>query len=208
MTIRDNFSKIKNQIADRAKLIAVSKTQSAEKIEAALATGHRIFGENRVQEALTHWSEHRKNYSDLELHLIGPLQTNKAKDAVALFDVIQTIDRENLVDALVKEEKKQNRELKHFIQINTGDELQKAGVSVAAFSALLDYTRKNGLNVTGVMCIPPVDENPEPHFRLLKRMANEYHLPDISMGMSGDYEAAIECGATYVRIGTALFGER
>lgn len=208
MSLNENFSRVKKQIADRARLIAVSKTQSAEKIFAALETGHRLFGENRVQEALSHWTEHRKDFPDLELHLIGSLQTNKAKDAVSLFDIIQTIDRESLIDALVKEQIKQNRSLCYFIQVNTGNEEQKAGVSIDDVPTLLNYARDKGLKVIGLMCIPPIDENPENHFQRLKKIADENNLKELSMGMSGDFEAAIEQGATYVRIGTALFGDR
>lgn len=208
MSINENFFQIKKQIADRAQLIAVSKTQSAEKISAALETGHRLFGENRVQEAISHWAEHRKVLPDLILHLIGPLQTNKTKDAVALFNSIQTVDRESLIDALVKEQVKQNRVLDYFIQVNTGNEEQKAGVSVDDVPALLKYARDKGLKVIGLMCIPPVDEKPQSHFQLLKKLAVDNNLPEVSMGMSGDYEAAIDEGATYVRIGTALFGDR
>lgn len=206
--IAQNFNVIKKQIANFAKLIAVTKTQSRDKIQVALDIGHRLFGENRVQEALTHWSEHRRNYPDLELHLIGPLQTNKAKDAVALFNVIQTIDREALVDAIAKEEKKQNKKLKYFIQVNTGNEAQKSGVNVENFLSLLKYARDNELNIIGLMCIPPVDENPDPHFKLLKNLADQNNLKELSMGMSSDFETAIDCGATYVRVGSALFGER
>ncbi len=206
--VSQNFVFIKEKIADRAQLIAVSKNQSPDKIQSALDCGHRLFGENRVQEALTHWSEHRRNYPDLELHLIGPLQTNKAKDAVALFNVIQTIDREALVDAIAKEEKKQNKKLNYFIQVNTGNEEQKSGVSVENFLSLLKYARDNELNIIGLMCIPPIGEDPVPHFKLLKDLADQNNLKELSMGMSSDFETAIDCGASYVRVGSALFGER
>ncbi len=208
MNIQENFQEIKSAIAGRVKLIAVSKNQSVEKIQAALIYGHRLFGENRVQEAKAHWEDLKKSYSDLELHLIGPLQTNKTKDAVALFDVIQTLDRKNLVDALAKEERKQNKKLKYFIQVNTGGEEQKAGIAVDGLSLLLKYAQAKELNVIGLMCIPPVDENPDPHFKLLKNLADQNNLKELSMGMSGDFETAINCGATYVRVGSALFGER
>ncbi len=207
-TVSENFRRINSLIKNRTQLIAVSKNQSPDKIQSALDCGHRLFGENRVQEALTHWSEHRRNYPDLELHLIGPLQTNKAKDAVALFNVIQTIDRETLIDAIAKEEKKQNKKLKYFIQVNTGNEAQKSGVNVKNFLSLLKYARDNELNIIGLMCIPPVDENPDPHFKLLKNLADQNNLKELSMGMSSDFETAIDCGASYVRIGSALFGER
>lgn len=206
--IARNFTDIKTLIADRAKLIAVSKTQPPEKIDAALATGHRLFGENRVQEAQVHWAEHRQAYPDLELHLIGPLQTNKAKDAVALFDVIQTIDRKSIVEAVSKEIKKQNRNISVFIQVNTGQEKQKSGVSVENLDDLIEYSLENSLNLTGLMCIPPVNEDPAPHFQMLSELAKKHNLKELSMGMSGDFETAIEHGATYVRIGTSLFGKR
>lgn len=189
-------------------LVAVSKTQSSARIDEALAAGQRLFGENRVQEAKDHWAARRGAYPDLKLHLIGPLQTNKVKDAVALFDCIETLDREKLVDALLREMKKQNRFLPCFIQVNTGEEPQKAGVSPAALPVLLDYARKAGLEIRGMMCIPPVNEPPAPHFALLRKLAARHNLPELSMGMSADYERAIALGATYVRIGTALFGER
>ncbi len=206
--IEKNFQDIQKRIAGRAQLIAVSKNQSSEKIEEALKTGHRLFGENRVQEAKSHWQELRKTYPDLKLHLIGPLQTNKARDAVALFDVIETIDRENLVDEIAKESKKQNRHPDCFIQVNTGDEAQKAGVSLENFAGLLAYALEKGLKIKGLMCIPPVAADPAPHFALLKNLAAKNNLPELSMGMSGDFEIAIEEGATFVRVGTALFGER
>lgn len=189
-------------------LVAVSKMQPPEKIEAALAAGQRVFGENRVQEALEHWRGRRAQYPDLRLHLIGPLQTNKVRDAVQLFDCLETIDRPNLVEALAKEMQKQNRSLPCFIQVNTGDEAQKAGVSITELPALLEYCRTQGLTIRGLMCIPPVDEPPAPHFALLRQLAQRHDLADLSMGMSADFEIAVALGATHVRIGSALFGKR
>lgn len=206
--IAQNILKHRAVIAGRAKLIAVSKNQSDEKIAQSLEAGQRIFGENKVQEARQHWDGKRKYYPDLSLHLIGPLQSNKAKDAVALFDVIETLDRENLVDALFKEEAKQERHLTYFIQVNTGREGQKAGVMAEKLPELLQYARGKNLNVTGLMCIPPVDEDPRVHFAHLRKLAEEHGLLELSMGMSGDYEIALEEGASFVRIGTAIFGER
>lgn len=189
-------------------LVAVSKRQPKEKIERALEAGQRLFGENRVQEAQEHWSEIRTQYDDLKLHLLGPLQTNKSKDAVALFDVIETVDREKLAVALSEEMKKQNRSLPCFIQVNTGDEPQKAGILPKAIPSFLEFCQKQGLNIVGLMCIPPVDEPPALHFSFLKKLADENGLKELSMGMSGDYEKAIAVGATYVRVGTAIFGAR
>ena len=189
-------------------LVAVSKLQPPDRIRAALAAGHRLFGENRVQEAKAHWTDFRAQYPDLKLHLIGPLQTNKARDAVALFDVIETVDRPSLADALAKEMKKQGRNLPCFIQVNTGEEEQKGGVAPDNLPGLLDHSRRAGLDIHGLMCIPPVDEPPAPHFALLKKLTQRHRLAELSMGMSSDFEQAIALGATYIRIGTALFGER
>lgn len=191
------------------KLVAVSKTQPDEAIEAMLATGQRVFGENRVQEAQAHWAHRRETYPDLELHLIGPLQTNKAEDAVALFDVIQTLDRPKLARELSKAMAKLGRQLPCFIQVNTGEEPQKAGVSPSGLADLLALARNEyGLDVIGLMCIPPVDEPAGPHFALLADLAETHGLANLSMGMSSDYVLAAKYGATHVRVGTALFGER
>lgn len=190
-------------------LTAVSKTQPPEALEAALATGQRIFGENRVQEALMHWAERRAAYPDLELRLIGPLQTNKAVEAVELFDVIETLDREKLAVALAEAMKKTGRRPRVLVQVNTGAEPQKAGVLPADADALIAAARDtHGLIVEGLMCIPPADAAPGPHFELLAEIAARNGLSVLSMGMSGDYETAIRCGATHVRVGSALFGER
>ena len=189
-------------------LTAVSKTQPPEAIDAALAAGLRVFGENRVQEAQGRWTVRRPGLSDLELRLIGPLQSNKAEDAVALFDVIETLDREKLVGALGAAQKKLGLRPRVLIQVNTGEEPQKAGVSPRDVDALIASARATGLDVEGLMAIPPAEEEPTLHFALLAKIAARNGLRVLSMGMSSDYEAAIRLGATHVRLGTALFGER
>lgn len=189
-------------------LVAVSKKQPAERLEEALAAGQRLFGENRVQEAQSHWADRKRDYPDLQLHLIGPLQTNKVKEAVALFDVIETLDRPKLVLALAQEMKRQGRKLPCFIQVNTGAEDQKSGVSLDELPALLGLAKAEGLDVCGLMCIPPVQDPPALHFALLKKLADQNGLKDLSMGMSGDFEKAILLGATYIRVGTGVFGAR
>ena len=189
-------------------LIAVSKGQVDARIEAALAAGHRVFGENRVQEAEAHWADRRAAYPDLELHLIGPLQTNKVRDAVALFDVIQTVDREKLVDRLAAAFDRAGRQRTCFVQVNTGEESQKAGVLPEAADAFIAYCRAAGLPLAGLMCIPPVDEPPAPHFALLRTIAERNGLAGLSMGMSADFEIAVSLGATHVRVGTGVFGAR
>lgn len=190
-------------------LIAVSKTFDAEHILQALATGHRVFGENRVQESQGKWPALKETYPDTELHLIGPLQSNKAADAVALFDVIHTVDREKIAKALAAEMKKQERRLPVFIQVNTGSEPQKAGVLPAqADRFIANCVEEIGLNVIGLMCIPPFDEDPVPHFDQLGELRAKHSLPHLSMGMSSDFEAALRHGATHVRVGSAIFGGR
>ncbi len=192
-----------------AKLVAVSKMQSMKSIRAALDCGQRLFGENRVQEAQDHWADLKQEFPDIVLHLIGPLQTNKVRDAVALFDCIHTIDREKLADALAEEMKKQERNLPCLIQVNTGEEEQKAGIAPSMIPEFLEYCTKDcGLDIKGLMCIPPVEEPPALHFALLKKLAQENALTQLSMGMSADYERAVALGATYVRVGSLLFGER
>lgn len=189
-------------------LTAVSKTQPPEAIEAALAAGQRVFGENRVQEAQGRWQGSRETMSGLELRLIGPLQSNKAADAVALFDVIETLDRPKLADALALAGSRAGKPVRVLIQINTGAEPQKAGVLPGETADLIDHARRAGLIVEGLMCIPPADEAPGPHFALLRKIARRHGLETLSMGMSGDYETAIRFGATHVRVGSSLFGER
>lgn len=190
-------------------LIAVSKTHPAEAIAAAIAAGQRIFGENRVQEAQGKFPALKAQHPDLELHLIGPLQTNKVKDAVALGDVIQSLDRAKLAEALAAEMAKQNRFPKLFVQVNTGEEPQKAGIHPGDVDAFIRLCRDDlKLPVVGLMCIPPVDQHPAPHFALLAKIAARNNLAQLSMGMSGDFDTAIQCGATHVRVGTAIFGSR
>lgn len=194
--------------ADEIHLVAVSKQQPDDRVDAALSAGQRLFGENRVQEAMERWSVRRLLYPGLQLHLIGPLQTNKVREAVALFNVIETLDRIRLADALKAEMVRQEKFLPCFIQVNTGSEEQKAGVSPEDFPALLEHCRSIGLNVTGLMCIPPVNDPPALHFSLLKKIGRAAGLNHFSMGMSADFEKAIPLGATYIRLGTAIFGAR
>ena len=189
-------------------LTAVTKTQPQQALTAALAAGQRVFGENRVQEAQAHWGDIRDGIAGLELRLIGPLQTNKAADAVALFDVIETLDRPKLADALAAAADKAGRKVRVLVQVNTGAEPQKAGSLPEEVDALVAYARGKGLSVEGLMCIPPADEAPGPHFALLRKIARRNGLETLSMGMSGDYKTAIRFGATHVRVGSALFGER
>ncbi|MDD9908288.1 MAG: YggS family pyridoxal phosphate-dependent enzyme [Ahrensia sp.] len=190
-------------------LIAVSKTFGAEDIAPVLDAGHRIFGENRVQEAQGKWPQLQQRYNGVELHLIGPLQSNKAAAAVALFDVIQTVDREKIAKALASEMRKQNKHPSLFVQVNTGEEPQKAGIPPQNTSAFVERCRDaHGLTIDGLMCIPPFDENPGPHFALLRKLARECALEKLSMGMSSDFETAIAFGATHVRVGSAIFGSR
>ncbi len=190
-------------------LVAVSKTHGTHRTRKLLDAGQRVFGENRVQEAEGKFPALKTEYPDLKLHLIGPLQTNKAREAVALFDVIQSVDRERLAAALAKEMARSGRRPDCFIQVNTGEEPQKAGVLPAALDAFVAACRDtHKLPIVGLMCIPPVDEEPALHFALLAKMAARNGLASISMGMSADYETAIRLGATHVRVGTALFGQR
>jgi pyridoxal phosphate enzyme (YggS family) len=189
-------------------LLAVSKGQQSEQIRPLLEAGQSAFGENRVQEALAKWPSVKASYPHVALHLIGPLQTNKVRDAVAFFDVIHTLDRVKLADALARESASSGRAPLLFIQVNTGEEPQKAGVSPQAAPALISYARDLGLPLKGLMCIPPADVEPAPHFALLAKIARRHELSWLSMGMSGDFETAIRFGATHVRVGTALFGPR
>ncbi|MBF9233082.1 YggS family pyridoxal phosphate-dependent enzyme [Microvirga alba] len=190
-------------------LIAVSKTFPAEDIEPVLAAGQRVFGENYVQEAKAKWPDLRQRYSGVELHLIGPLQSNKAKDAVELFDVIHTLDRPSLAEALAKEIAKSGKTPRLLVQVNTGEEPQKGGVMPAEVDAFLAACRsKYGLTIEGLMCIPPAEDPPSPHFALLNTMAKRNGLRWLSMGMSADFDAAIQMGATHVRVGSAIFGTR
>ena len=217
--IADRVAFIRSRIAETAHsvgrdpasvtLTAVSKTQSPEAIDAILVTGQRIFGENRVQEAQGRWTERRADFADLQLRLIGPLQSNKADDAVALFDVIETLDREKPARTLAEAIQSAGRAPKLLVQVNTGAEPQKAGILPREADAFIALARETyGLAIEGLMAIPPADEAPGLHFALLARIAERNGLNVLSMGMSGDFETAIRFGATHVRVGSALFGER
>lgn len=190
-------------------LVAVSKTFDAADISPVIEAGQRVFGENRVQEAQGKWPDLKQAFADIELHLIGPLQSNKAKEAVALFDVIETVDRDKIAAELAKEITRQGRAPKLYVQVNTGSEPQKAGIEPRDAVAFVARCRDvHGLAIEGLMCIPPADENPGPHFALLEKLAHEAGVAKLSMGMSGDYETAIAFGATSVRVGSAIFGSR
>jgi hypothetical protein len=195
--------------AANVELIAVSKGHDAAAIEEALGGGQRLFGESRVQEASAKWLSLKARYPDAELHLIGPLQTNKVADAVRLFDVIESIDRDRIAAALAKEMQCAGRALPCFVQVNIGEEPQKAGIAPREADAFIARVRgEHGLNVQGLMCIPPVKQNPAPYFALLNQIARRNNIVDLSMGMSDDFETAILFGATHVRVGTAIFGSR
>lgn len=190
-------------------LVAVGKAHTAERSRAALAAGHRVFGENRVQEAEGKWPALKRDFPDTRLHLIGPLQTNKVRPAVALFDVIETVDRPKLAAALAREFDRSGRRLDCLVQVNTGAEPQKAGVMPEEADSFVERCRAEfALPVRGLMCIPPIDEEPSLHFALLREIARRHDLPWLSMGMSADYPVAIAFGATHVRVGTAVFGQR
>jgi len=217
--IADRLAAVKAQIAAAAAaagrdprdvaLVAVAKTHGPAAVEAALAAGQRLFGENRVQEAQAKYPALKARFPDLVLHLIGPLQTNKVKEAVALFDAIESLDRVKLADALAKEMARAGRRPSCFVQVNTGEEAQKAGIPPREADAFIAYCRDElGLPVVGLMCIPPVEEEPSPHFALLREIARRNGLASLSMGMSADFETAIRLGATHVRVGTAIFGAR
>jgi pyridoxal phosphate enzyme (YggS family) len=190
-------------------LIAVSKTFTAAEIEPAIAAGQLVFGENRVQEAKGKWPELKRKVPNLELHLIGPLQSNKAGEAVALFDAIHTIDRPKIAEAIAAENAKQGRNPQLFIQVNTGREPQKAGILPDEADSFIAFCRGQiGLAIAGLMCLPPLEESPRRHFEMLRDIARRNGLAGLSMGMSGDFEEAISCGATHVRVGSAIFGDR
>ncbi|MEW9805887.1 YggS family pyridoxal phosphate-dependent enzyme [Mesorhizobium sp. ZMM04-5] len=192
-----------------AVLVAVTKTFAAGEVGPVIEAGHRIFGENRVQEAQGKWPALKEEFAGIELHLIGPLQSNKAKEAVGLFDVIETVDREKIAAELAKEIARQGRRPRLYVQVNTGSEPQKAGIEPRDAVAFVKRCREtHGLSIEGLMCIPPANENPGPHFALLAKLAREAGLGKLSMGMSGDYETAVAFGATSVRIGSAIFGTR
>jgi pyridoxal phosphate enzyme (YggS family) len=190
-------------------LVAISKTFGLDAIEPVIAAGQRIFGENRVQEAKAKWSEIRARHGGLELHLVGPLQSNKAREAVALFDYIHTVDRSKIAAALAEEIARQGKRPRLFIEINTGAEPQKAGVLPENADAFIAECRdRHGLSIEGLMCIPPLSEAPAPHFALTEKIAKRNALSSLSMGMSADFASAIQFGATHVRVGTAIFGDR
>jgi pyridoxal phosphate enzyme (YggS family) len=218
VSVQENLSSILARIEGARKasiapapsttLVAVTKTHGAERIRAALSAGQQVFGENRVQEAAQKWPALKAERVGIELHLIGPLQTNKVRDAVQLFDVIQTLDRPKLARALAAEIARSGRSPQLFVQVNTGEEPQKAGVTPAHAPELLAVCRDLNLSIAGLMCIPPIDQAPAPHFALLREIAKAHGLTQLSMGMSDDFETAIRFGATHVRIGTAIFGPR
>ena len=219
MDVKENLAAVRATIARAAKaagrdpaaitLIAVSKTFSAGDIRPVIAAGQRVFGENRVQEAKEKWPTLREAAPDIDLHLIGPLQSNKARDAVQLFDAIHTIDRDKIAGVLAAEMARTGRRLRLFVQINTGEEPQKAGIAPAEADQFIARCRDvHGLDITGLMCIPPFNEAPGPHFALLAKIAARNGLTNLSMGMSADFETAIALGATHVRVGSAIFGAR
>jgi len=201
--------KAANRPAGAVTLVAVSKTFSADAVRPVILAGQRVFGENRVQEAMAKWPALREEFPDIDLRLIGPLQSNKAREAVALFDVIETVDREKIAAELAKETRRQGKALRLYVQVNTGLEPQKAGIDPREAVAFVARCREvHNLAIEGLMCIPPVEENPGPHFALLEKLAREAGVDKLSMGMSGDYETAIAFGATSVRVGSAIFGSR
>ncbi len=218
MSFSENLAEIEARISKACQkaeremapeLVAVSKRQPDERIEAALAAGVRVFGENRVQEAQERWTERRAQFPDLKLRLIGPLQSNKSEDAVALFDAIDVLDRPKLARTLAEAIQKLGKSPDILVQVNTGEEPQKAGVLREDLEAFITKTCPEfGIAPKGLMCIPPADEPAGPHFALLAKLANRYDLKELSMGMSGDFETAILYGATHIRVGSALFGER
>jgi pyridoxal phosphate enzyme (YggS family) len=216
--VAESLAAVRARIAEAARsvgrdpgeitLIAVGKAQLEERVRAALEAGHRVFGENYVQEAKPRWPALKVRYPGVSLHMIGAIQTNKAREAVALFDVIETLDREKLARALVKEMERQNRRPSCFVQVNTGEEPQKAGVLPAEVDRFIEDCRELGLPLEGLMAIPPEDEEPSLHFALLAKIARRTGLAKLSMGMSADYEIAVQFGATHVRVGSAIFGAR
>jgi len=201
-------AKLAGRSADSVALIAISKTHDADTIQPLIHAGQRLFGENRVQEAEAKWPKLRETTSDIALHLVGQLQSNKAAEAVALFDAIHSVDRRSLVGALARAMDKVGKRPACFIQVNIGDEPQKGGCPVAELPALLTDARAAELPLAGLMCVPPADLEPAPYFALLAKLVRDHGLGGLSMGMSGDFETAVTLGATYVRVGTALFGDR
>ncbi len=218
MTIAENLASLNAAISEACRragragndvtLIAASKTWDEPVVRQALEAGHRLFGENRVQEAVAKWPALKAIFPDVRVHLIGHLQTNKVAEAVSCFDLIHTVDRPKLVRMIAGEQKKQKRQIECFIQVNTGEEPQKGGVAPGEAAGLVASARAAGLIVTGLMCIPPADQEPAPHFALLARLARDVEVDYLSMGMSADFAVAIEQGATHVRVGSAIFGRR
>ncbi len=206
----ERYNKQFSSTSQNPKLIAVSKTFPEEKIQFIINEGHLAFGENKVQEAIKKWPNLKKKNYNLELHLIGPLQSNKVKEAVQIFDVIQTIDREKIVKKIKEQIEKTNKNnMKFFVQVNIGNEAQKSGVNTEELKNFLDWCRNDvELNITGLMCIPPLGEEPSLYFNLLRNLCNKHDLQHASMGMSGDFVKAIQFGATYLRLGSAIFGAR
>lgn len=219
MTVEQRLADVKGRIkvADNAahpsksdvQLVAVSKTFDAEDIRPVIAAGQRIFGENRVQESQGKWPILKQETPDIELHLIGPLQSNKAAEAVALFDVIETVDREKIAASIAHEMARQGCKVRLYVQVNIGLEPQKAGIAPKETAAFLRYCREDlAIEIEGLMCIPPAEDHPGPYFALLRKIAEENGIAKLSMGMSGDFETAIQFGATSVRVGSAIFGTR
>jgi len=212
MEVIQNFLSIKNQISSlnpNTKLIAASKGQSIDKIKLLIDSGHIDFGENKVQEALLKWTDIIYHNKNINLHLIGSLQSNKAKDAFKIFNYIHSLDSEKLANIFSNLEKKNSKKIKYFIQVNIGEETQKNGIRVSLVTDFVKYCQKDlKLNIVGLMCIPPVNVSPEPYFLKLKKLNEDSYLKDLSMGMSDDFKIAIKLGSTYVRVGTAIFGQR
>ena len=212
MQVIQNFLKIKNQISDlnpKTKLIAVTKGQGMDKIKLLIDKGHLDFGENKIQEALFKWASILNIHKNINLHLIGGLQSNKAKDAFRIFNYIHSLDSEKLAKIFFDLEKKFSKKINYFIQVNIGNENQKYGINVSLVFDFVRYCQKDlNLNILGLMCIPPVNESPELHFLKLKKLNEDNHLKELSMGMSDDFEIAIKLGSTHVRVGTAIFGKR
>jgi pyridoxal phosphate enzyme (YggS family) len=212
MEVIQNFLKIKNQISvlnSKTKLIAVSKGQDVDKIKLLIDSGHLDFGENKVQEALLKWTDIISGNKNINLHLIGGLQSNKAKDAFKIFNYIHSLDSEKLAKIFFELEKNNLKKIKYFVQVNIGNENQKNGINISQVSNFVQYCQKDlKLNILGLMCIPPVNDSPESYFLKLKKLNDDNHLKELSIGMSDDFEIAIKSGSTYVRVGTAIFGKR
>ena len=219
--ISENLARVQNRVSAALvqngmldtefgpKIVAVSKRQPKDKINQCLQAGHRVFGENKVAEASERWAAFKKAYTDIKLHLIGPLQTNKARDAIQLFDVIEVVDREKLAKVLQKEKEKFNKNIEFMVQVNTGEEAQKSGVLPTEADAFINFCiGECQLDVVGLMCIPPISEEASMHFALLREIAKRNKIRQLSMGMSNDFETAVAFGATSVRVGSAIFGER